>query len=73
VSASKIFANNLRRERRRLKLTQEQLSEFSDLDRTEVSRLEKGKRDPQLATIEKLAIGLKVPAGQLLDGIPQLS
>lgn len=73
VLAREIFAKNLHRERTRQKLTQEQLSESSGLYRSEVSRLEKCERDPQLATIEKLAIALDVTAGQLVEGIPQLS
>jgi transcriptional regulator with XRE-family HTH domain len=37
---------------------------------TEVSRLEKAKRDPRLTTIVKLAGGLGVTPSSLLDGIP---
>lgn len=72
VSRRKVFGRNLREERKRQQLSQEQLSESTNLDRTEVSRLERGKRDPRLSTIEKLAIGLGIPAGRLLDGIPPL-
>ena len=70
VSARRTFSDNLVRERKRLKLTQEQLCEAANIYRSEVSRLERGERDPRLSTIEKLAIGLGIPAGQLLAGIP---
>jgi transcriptional regulator with XRE-family HTH domain len=69
MDAREIFAANLRRERLRRKLSQEALGEASDLDMSEISRLERAHRDPRLATIVKLARALKVPAARLLDGI----
>jgi transcriptional regulator with XRE-family HTH domain len=73
VSACRVFSDNLVRERKRLGLTQEQLWEASGIDRSEISRLERGLRDARLSTIERLAIGLGVPAARLLDGIPRKS
>lgn len=70
MEARETFGANLKRERTRLKLTQESLGELSDLDTTEVSRLERAERDPRLTTIVKLARGLGVPPMRLLDGIP---
>jgi transcriptional regulator with XRE-family HTH domain len=70
VEARETFGANVKRERTRLKLTQESLGELSDLDTTEVSRLERAERDPRLATIVKLAKGLGIPPMRLLDGIP---
>lgn len=66
----KIFAANLKRERERLKLSQEALGFKCDLNTSEVSRLERSRRDPRLATIIKLARALGVPPAKLLDGIP---
>lgn len=66
----KQFAINLRAERKRLKLTQEALGFKCDLNVSEVSRLERCKRDPRLATIVKLAGALQIPPAKLLDGIP---
>ncbi|HXC22948.1 MAG TPA: helix-turn-helix transcriptional regulator [Solirubrobacteraceae bacterium] len=65
-----IFGANVKRERERLKLTQEELGHSCGLNMTEVSRLEKARRDPRLGTIVKLARGLGVPPMQLLTGIP---
>jgi transcriptional regulator with XRE-family HTH domain len=64
------FAANLRRERKRLNLSQEALGAGCDLDMSEISRLERSKRDPRLATIVKLAKALGIPPAKLLDGIP---
>ena len=61
------LGTNLREARERLGLTQEQVAERSGVHATEVSRIEAGKRDPQVSTVRKLATALRVPAGQLLD------
>ena len=63
------FASNLRRCRKEAKLTQEQLAEKTELHPTEISRLERGVRNPRLATIVRLARGLEVGAEQLVAGI----
>jgi transcriptional regulator with XRE-family HTH domain len=68
--ARQIFAANLRRERKRLALSQEALGFRCDLNMSEISRLERSRRDPQLATIVKLANALGVPPSRLLEGIP---
>ncbi|HEX3510046.1 MAG TPA: helix-turn-helix transcriptional regulator [Solirubrobacteraceae bacterium] len=64
-----VFAANLRRERLRQQLSQEALGESADLDMSEVSRLERGRREPRLGTIVKLARALGIPPARLLDGI----
>lgn len=63
---------NLREARERLGLTQEQVAERSGVHATEVSRMEAGKRDPQVSTVERLAKAVKVTPGQLLDRLPPL-
>ena len=70
MDARETFGANLKRERKRLKLSQEALGDLSGLNMTEVSRLERAERDPRLGTVVKLARGLGVPPMQLLDGIP---
>lgn len=70
MDARETFGANVKRERIRLKLSQEGLGHACDLNMTEVSRLEKAKRDPRLTTIVKLAGGLGVTPSSLLDGIP---
>jgi transcriptional regulator with XRE-family HTH domain len=61
------LGKNLRAARKRLDLTQEQVSERCGVQAGEVSRIERGLRDPQVSTVEKLAAAVKVPPGRLLD------
>jgi transcriptional regulator with XRE-family HTH domain len=37
------------------------------LEQGEVSRIERGIRDPQVSTLKKLAAAVEVPPGRLLD------
>jgi transcriptional regulator with XRE-family HTH domain len=61
------LGKNLRAAREKRELTQEQLSERSGVQAGEISRIETGKRDPQISTLLKLAKGLGVEPGQLVD------
>jgi len=47
-------------------LSQEELAELADLDRTYVSSVERGKRNISLRNIIKLSVALRVPAPELL-------
>jgi predicted transcriptional regulator len=60
---------NIRAERNRAGITQEALAHRCGLHPVEVGRAERGVRDLRISTVAKIARGLKVPAGQLLDGI----
>jgi transcriptional regulator with XRE-family HTH domain len=61
------LGTNLRDARKRLGLTQEQVAERSGVHATEVSRIEAGKRDPQISTLLKLAKAVELPPGDLLN------
>lgn len=61
------LGTNLREARERLGLTQEQVAQRSGVHATEVSRIEAGKRDPQVSTVERLANAVEVKPGQLLE------
>jgi transcriptional regulator with XRE-family HTH domain len=61
---------NVRRERERLGLSQEQLAFDSGVHRTYVSGVERGVRNPTVTVVERLAKALKVPASALLDDGP---
>jgi len=63
------FAWNLRRIRTERKLSQSALGAGADLHRTEVSLLERAKREPRMETLIKLAAVLEVPLDELLRGI----
>jgi transcriptional regulator with XRE-family HTH domain len=61
------LGSNLRAARKKLGLTQEQVAERSGVHPTEVSRIEAGKRDPQVSTLRRLAAAVEVSPGDLLD------
>lgn len=63
------FGENVRRLRRAAGMTQELLSARTKLHTTEISRLERGVRDPQLLTMVRIARGLEVPLAELVEGI----
>jgi transcriptional regulator with XRE-family HTH domain len=58
---------NLREARERLGFTQEQVADRSGVHATEVSRIERGKRDPKVSTLERLAAAVEVPPSRLLE------
>lgn len=63
------FARNVATTRTRQKLSQTQVSTRSGIHVTEVSRIERGLRDPRLSTVVRLARALEVRPARLLDGI----
>ena len=63
------FGVKLRRLRDAAELTQMELSNRTGLDMAEISRLERGLRDPRLTTIVRLAAGLDVDPAELVSGI----
>jgi transcriptional regulator with XRE-family HTH domain len=60
---------NLRRFREAAGLTQMQLANRAEMDMAEISRLERGTRDPRLSTIVRVALALEVTLEDLVDGI----
>lgn len=66
---TKRFAQNLRKIRLARGLSQESLAAACHLHLSEISLLERAGREPLLSTIARLARGLEVHPGELLDGI----
>jgi len=64
-----MFGANLRSARERAGLTQEALGLRAEFHPTEVNRIERGRRNPGLLTIVKLAKALDLPARELLSGL----
>jgi len=60
---------NLRAARTKAGISQEELGFRTELHRTEISLLERGKREPRMGTIVKLASALGSSAGELCDGV----
>lgn len=63
------FGQNVRRERRRVGLTQEGLRDLAEVGRTEVGVIERGERLPGIDTVLRLAGGLGVSPCVLLAGL----
>jgi HTH-type transcriptional regulator / antitoxin HipB len=61
------LGSNLQAARKQRGWTQEELSARSGVQPGEISRMEAGKRDPQVSTLEKLAAALEIPPGRLLE------
>lgn len=67
MQTTKAFGTAVRQFREISGLSQEGLAERADLDRTYVSGVERGVRNPTLRTIEKLANALGVPPAKLFE------
>ncbi len=66
VKPQAAFGEAVRRLRQKLSLSQENLAAEAQLDRTYVSSLERGHRNPTLTTIVKVSGALRVSASSLL-------
>lgn len=63
----KNFGENVRRKRRLLDFTQEQLAEKLDVHRTYMSFIERGLRNPSLLMLFKISRALKIKLPELFD------
>lgn len=72
MDIEKAFGEILKRERTKKSLSQEELAYLSDLDRTFISMLERGKRQPSLKTIFVLTSALGIRPSQMLHDIEEL-
>ena len=61
------FGRNVRFHRLALGISQEELAHEADSNRTYISYLERGTRNPSLEVIERIAKALNVSMGDLLD------
>lgn len=61
------LGNKIKKERLIRQLSQEQLAEKCDFDRTYISMLERGKRNPSYLNLLKLVKGLEISISQLLE------
>lgn len=59
------FGKAIRRRRREMDLSQEELAERAQLHRTYISSIERGQRNPSLENIEKLAKALDISISAL--------
>jgi DNA-binding XRE family transcriptional regulator len=68
-AASIAFGRRLRAVRDRREMSQDQLADATEVHPTAIGRLERGAREPRLTTILRLARGLEVRPGELVDGL----
>ena len=69
MRANTAVARNLRRLRVRLGLSQEALAVDAGIDRTYVSRLERGLENPTVGVLERLSLALSSDIRDLFDPI----
>jgi transcriptional regulator with XRE-family HTH domain len=62
-----VLGRNVRRVRRQRKLTQEQLAFEAEIDLTYMGGIERGKRNPSLLVMARIADALGVPLTKLLS------
>ena len=63
------FGRNVSRFRDQAGLSQDKLAEKADLDRTYLSGIERGVRNPGIKTVIKLAKALNVTIDQMCKGV----
>jgi transcriptional regulator with XRE-family HTH domain len=62
-----ILGRNVRRFRQQRELTQEELAFEAEIDLTYVGGIERGKRNPSLMVMARIADALSVPLAKLLN------
>jgi len=68
----KRFGLAVRAARREHGWAQEELSEAARLDRTYISGLERGRRNPTLSTLERIAAALGCPLADLIRAAEEM-
>lgn len=63
------LGQSLKRHREAAGLSQEQLAEAADIDRTYVSDIERGNRNPGIKNIARLAKALGIKTADLCKGV----
>jgi transcriptional regulator with XRE-family HTH domain len=63
------LGQNVRKKREKLEITQEKLAEFSGLDPTYISGIERGVRNPGIKNVAKIAKALGISTSELCKGV----
>jgi transcriptional regulator with XRE-family HTH domain len=69
IATLKALGFLVRKQREKLNISQEELATRSDLDRTYISGIERGVRNPSLTAILSLANGLGINTSDLLENL----
>jgi transcriptional regulator with XRE-family HTH domain len=67
--ASRAFGDRMRELRAREGVSQDGLADASGMHPTSIGRIERGGREPRLTTVLRLAHGLGVEPGELVNGL----
>jgi len=62
------LADNVRTARHAAGLTQTQLAEYAGLERKSINRIENNRLSPTIDTLVRIAMVLKIPVSDLIDG-----
>jgi transcriptional regulator with XRE-family HTH domain len=68
VTDAELFGQRVRELREKRAISQEKLAQASGLTTSFVSTVERGQKTPSLTSVLKIALGLKVNAGELMTG-----
>lgn len=68
-NVKEIVARNLRLARQKAGISQEVLADLADVDRTYVSGIERGRRNPTITILAKFAQALETTAAALLTDL----
>lgn len=64
-----VFGEIIRAERVKQSIAQDQFALFANIDRSYYGKLERGERQPSLALILRIAVGLGIPASKILEQV----
>lgn len=68
-----MVGENVRLERTRLSMTQEELADRASMDPAEIRRIESGRRDAGTRVLTRIADGLGVPTARLFRGVGKVA
>ena len=66
-NAYKKIGNNIRKQRKKQNLTQENLAEIADISSNFLGQIERSTKKASLETIQKIADALKIPVSSIFD------
>ncbi len=69
MDIQKAFGRRVQQLRKKADMSQEKFALSIDMDRTYLASIEAGRRNISIKNIKKIADGLNVSIGELLDGI----
>jgi transcriptional regulator with XRE-family HTH domain len=61
-----VFGRNVRKVRQQRRMTQEKLAFEAEIDLTYVGGIERGKRNPSLLVMARIAVALSIPLTKLI-------